>query len=81
MTFNQWIDTFVAEKGIDLDHTFEIEGGDWGTNFIPVAVVIEHMKITTPAEQKQIKNVIVKIDFANGDILDFFQYLAKAIAI
>lgn len=79
MTFNKWIDTFVSEKGIDLEHMFEVEGPS-GTNWIPVAVVVEHMKIAQMTEQAAIKDMIVRIDFQNGDVLDFFNHLAKALA-
>ena len=75
-----WIDRFVSEKELDTDHVFEVEG-ESGLNFIPLAVVIEHVKITAKQEQAQIKNVLVKIDFANGDVVPYFEHLAKAIAI
>jgi len=78
--FCQWLDTFVSEKGIDIEQVIEVEGPNWGTNSIPVGVVIEHMKITTDAEQAQIKDILVKIDFRNGDVMHFIKHLAKAIA-
>ena len=78
--FNNWLDTFLTEKGTDLETVFEIEG-EWGVNFIAAGVVVEHIKMTTDAEQASIKTVIVKIDFQNGDVLDFFRHLAQAIAI
>jgi hypothetical protein len=81
MTFNQWLDTFIEEKGIDTNHTFEVEGNEYGTNLIPVGVVIEHIKIAPKHEKDQIKNILVKIDFHNGDVLDFLNHLAKALAI
>jgi len=80
MTFNKWIDTLVSEKGLDTEHVFEVEGKHWGLNSIPLGVVVEHMKIATSREQNQIKDVIVKIDFANGDVMHFFNHLAGAIA-
>ena len=77
--FNNWIDTLNSEKGIDLEQRFEVEGAS-GTNSFSYGVVVEHIKITTGSEQKAIKTMLVKIDFANGDICDFYRYLAKAIA-
>ena len=75
-----WIDRFVNEKELDTDHVFEVEGTS-GPNFIPLAVVIEHIKIATGQEQAQIKNTLVKIDFINGNAMRFFNHLAQAIAI
>lgn len=79
-SFDDWLDTFVDEKGLDTERLFEAEGAS-GLNIIPLAVVLEHLKIAPPAEQAAIKTTIVKIDFANGDVTHFFAHLAKALAI
>jgi len=79
MNFNTYIDTFIDEKGLNRDYTFEVEGTS-GTNWIPLEVVVEHMKIAPKHEQAQIKTMIVKIDFMNGNVMHFFNHLAKAIA-
>lgn len=75
-----WIDRFAKEKELDTDHVFEVEGAS-GLNFVPLAVVVEHIKIATRQEQAQIKNVLVRIDFVNGNVMRFFEHLARAIAI
>ena len=80
MTFTKWLDTLIEEKELDTESTFDIEGPS-GLNVIPLGVVVEHIKIATPQEQHKIKAVQVKIDFLNGDVMDFFAHLAQAIAI
>ena len=75
-----WIDRVVSEKELDAEHVFEVKGAS-GPNFIPLAVVIEHVRIATKREQAAIKNMLVRIDFVNGDVMRFFNHLAKAIAI
>lgn len=80
MNFAAWIDTFLQEKGTDLDQFLEVEG-DSGLNMIPVGVVVEAIKDAATHEQVQIKNMLVKIDFVNGDHMDFIKHLAKAIAL
>ena len=79
MTFKNWRDTFIKEKGLDTGLTLLADGPS-GVNHIPCQVVVEHMYVAPKHEQEQIKNVIVQIDFANGDVMDFFKHLAKAIA-
>ena len=79
MSFNNWLDIFIEEKGVDTEEMLEAEGAS-GTNYIPVGVIIEHMKIAPRHEQEKIKETIVKIDFRNGDVLHFFRHLAGAIA-
>ncbi len=79
MTFEKWLDTFVAEKGIDLEATFQFDN-DNGFNIMPYGVVIEAIKTTTGIERAAIKTMIVKIDFANGDVLDFFRHLGRGLA-
>ena len=83
MTFNKWIDTFLAEKGIDLDLLLKAEGKS-GTNFIPVQNLVEAMKQAPKHEQEAIKDMLVAIDFkAPGQkpVIRFLDHLAQAIAI
>lgn len=77
--FNNWLDTFIDEKNINKDDTFEINKN--GTlNIISYESIIDHIKITSKQEQEQIKKTIVKIDFFNGDVLHFFRHLGQALA-
>ena len=80
MTFTSWLNTFIQEKGIDLERGLEVEGPS-GTNFMTVGIVVDAIKNTSSNEQAGIKNMIVKIDFVNGDVVDYFKHLAQAIAI
>ena len=80
MSFNQWIDTFIEEKEINLDHHFEVIGPS-GTNFMTLETVVSHMKIAPKHEQEEIKKVIVRLDFGNQPIVPFFKHLAQAIAV
>lgn len=76
--FEIWFDTFIEEKNLPVA-SWELEGPDGMTHWIDSDVVIEYIRIAPPKEQFQIKDVIVKIDFMNGDINHFFNHLAKAI--
>lgn len=80
MTFANWIKTFIEEKGISLSRMIEVEGPS-GLNMIPVECLMDAMIAAPAHEQAQIKTTIVKIDFANGDVMHFFNHLARAIAI
>tara|TARA_R110000822_G_scaffold124309_3_gene258806 strand:- start:1571 stop:1810 length:240 start_codon:yes stop_codon:yes gene_type:complete len=76
-----YLNTLIAEKNLDLNTTIEVEGGEWGTNFIPLEVIVDFISQLDSPTQKQIKNTLVKIDFNNGDIMHFFKYIAEGIAI
>jgi len=80
MAFNQWLDTFVDEKGIDPEQLLEVDGPS-GLNLIPVGVLVDAIKGAPATERAAIKDMIVRIDFANGDVLPYFQHLAQAIAL
>ena len=80
MTFTKWLDTFLAEKNIDLGMTLTVEGPS-GPNHMEVAHVVAAIKSANATEQAGIKTTMVKIDFANGDVMHFIKHLAKAIAI
>lgn len=78
--FDEWLDTFISEKGYDLEELFEVDGKA-GWNLIPLGVVVEAIKAAPEHERRSIKNMLVKIDFFNGDAMDYFRYLAKALAV
>ncbi len=80
MSFNEWLDKLVEEKGYDVEDFIFVEG-ESGVNIISLAVVLETIKNTCLNERKKIKSTLVKIDFLNGDCLHFFKYLAKALAV
>ena len=78
-SFIKWLDTFIEEKGIDLNDVVEITTNN-NTHFFEIGNIVEHIKATTKEEQTAIKDMIVKIDFHNGDVIDYFKHLAKALA-
>lgn len=79
MTYNKWLDTFIEEKGIDLEDHFELTDFEGTHHIMPYGVVIEHIKGANKQEQEDIRTIIVKIDFKNGDVRHFFRHLAQAI--
>ena len=80
MTFNKWLDTMVSEKGLNTDQIMEIEGS-MGINMMPLSILLDAIKGAPAHEQNGIKAMLVKIDFLNGDVMDYFRHLGKAIAI
>lgn len=79
--FDNWLDTFVDEKGLDREQVITVEGSVWGDNLIPLQCVIDAAKQTSPKQQAQIKSKLVMIDFLNGDPMHFFTFLAKGMAL
>lgn len=81
MQFNEWLDTFIEEKGIDTGHVFTVSVDDfWQTHVIPLEVVLEAAKNTAPSEQDAIKDTLVRIDFINANPLPYFSFLAERLA-
>lgn len=75
--FNKWFDTFLEEKQIPFAQ-WEIEfRGE--THIINSDVVIEAIKGAPAREQDGIKAMLVRIDFANADVLGYFKHLAQAL--
>lgn len=56
--FNKWLDTFIEEKGIDLEQVIEIKT-ETNTHYFEVGNIIANIKATTPEEQAGIKDMIV----------------------
>lgn len=80
MKFNEWLETLINEKELDRNQTFEFTvNGQW--NLMPLGVVEEFMTQTmSKSDQAKSKTILVKIDFANGNLMHYFEYVAKGIA-
>jgi len=76
--FNQWFETFLAEKELPIA-SWEIQDASGMVHFIDSEVVIEAIKGFSASEQDQVKAIIVKIDFINGEVNHFFGHLAKGL--
>lgn len=75
-----YLENLISEKeGIELHTPINVEG-ESGMNFLTVEVVIEHILIAPKHEQDGIRAMLVKIDFHNASVLDYFKHLAQAIA-
>lgn len=70
--------TLLEEKGIDLDDTFEITTGG-NLHIFEYGAILEAILSAPEGEQQAIRKNLVKIDFANGQIEDYLQHLAKAL--
>jgi len=75
--FEYWFRQFIEEKDLpevtySISHPAYIDVAM--TNYDVVEIIIEQ---ATPVEQLKVKDVLVQIDFANGDINHFFEHLAE----
>ncbi|MCG5512808.1 hypothetical protein [Ectothiorhodospira shaposhnikovii] len=77
--FNAWLDTFLQEKGIDLEEYITVLGHS-GENHMPLLAVVNAIKKAPKHEQSAIKDTMVKLDFNNAPIKPYLAWLAKAIA-
>jgi len=75
-----YLNTLLAEKNISLETYCEVEGAEYGVNFIPLETIVDFMCEMHPATQEQMRTNLVKIDYANGDVMHFFDYVAKFLA-
>lgn len=76
--FENWIDTFIDEKGLDLDHEFEVYDDHENVHFIDLAYLVTLMKGAGKREHAQIQHKVAEIDFKNGDVMHFFRFLCVA---
>jgi len=80
MKFKKWFETFITEKGYDLEaEIFDVDTAR-GFNIIEGGVLLEAIMNAPANEQTAIKNQLVRIDFHNGKLRPFFEHLAKAMA-
>lgn len=77
-SFSKWFDTFLAEKSLPAA-SWELTAADGTTHWIDSDVVVEAIHGAPAGEQRGIKSTLVKIDFVNGNVNDFFRHLAQAL--
>ena len=68
-----WVKRLFNEKGIELDA--ELVNGQ------TVSSVLDFCSEISENEQDKVKETLVMIDFKNGDIIHFMNYLAIAVPI
>lgn len=73
--FYDWFTRFLEEKGIDLAEP--VTGKD-GVQ-LQIGDVCQAICDTSADEQRKIKDTLVKIDFANGDVYHYLRHLAQAL--
>ena len=78
--FKSWLNRFVDEKGLDREEMIVVDGPS-GENIMNLGVVLEHLLIAPDREQSAVRDMIVRIDFVNGNVMHYFKHLAKALAI
>lgn len=76
----KYLVTLFDEKNISLETSIEVQGAS-GTNFMTLQNVVDAIVIAPKHEQRKIKDILVQIDFKNGDVLHFMKHLANALAI
>ena len=75
---NNFFTTFFNEKNLDFQY-YTVNSLNGTPNIIPSTVVIDAIKNTQGEEAAKIKDMLIKIDFFNGNIHNYLQHLAQAL--
>lgn len=78
MTFEKWFQTFLEEKNLP-EEVWNLTAPDGTFHIIGTETVIDHIRIAPASEQAQIRDILIKIDFANRDVNHFFKHLAQGL--
>ncbi|MBY6773704.1 hypothetical protein FDC64_19240 [Clostridium botulinum] len=77
MEFKNWLDVFLNEKNINIkDEFYKVEKNNV-VHFIEGEVLLQLIKNTNEIEKQEIKHKLIKIDFYNGNVNDYFAFLAE----
>ena len=76
-----YLNTLLSEKGISQERIIEVEGPEWGTNFITVSAVVDFIDSLDAINKANVKAKFIQIDFFNGDIMHFMNYIAKGMTM
>ena len=73
-----YFDRFFREKDLPVK-SWDLVDSQGVMHFISSEVVIEAIKDAPPIEQAAICATLTKIDFLNGDVMDYLHHLAKGL--
>lgn len=76
-----YFNRLIEEKGISREEILEVQGTEWGTNYIAMGVIVDYLNNADKKTQKQAEIHLTKIDFHNGDVMHFFNYIARFLSI
>jgi len=76
----QYFDAFFSEKNL-IEQIYDVTSPNGTPNVIPTSAVIDAIKSTQGTEAKQIQNTLRQIDFYNGDVHHYLEYIAQGLAI
>ncbi|MDX1318122.1 MAG: hypothetical protein R3262_11245 [Xanthomarina gelatinilytica] len=84
MNFIEWFEMFIEEKNLEnvvYMTKFELDEEDMGIDVIQIdtEMIIETIKKTSQEQQEKIQEILIKLDFMNGDIHHFFNHLANGL--
>lgn len=75
MTFKDWLNTFIDEKELDREHTFEIKH-EGTLHLMEFENLVDSILALPTEHQKKIKDTLIKIDFPNGDVMHYLNHVA-----
>jgi|TARA_R110000782_G_scaffold139838_1_gene232320 hypothetical protein len=72
-----YLETLLQEKGVSQEYLFKAEEDIWGTTIISVKEIVDYICKSDREAQREAREAFIKIDFHNGDIKEFFQYITN----
>lgn len=72
--------TLLDEKGINLQSEICVFDEEGVEHFMTVENVVEHVSVLPEPISKKIKSQLVGIDFMNGNLWDYLEFLARGMA-
>lgn len=79
LQMSNYFETFFEEKKLG-NRIYEVTSPNGTVNFIETNAVIERIKLTKGLEAQKIEEILTIIDYKNGDIHHFLEYLAQEMA-
>jgi len=76
----KYFEDFFSEKNL-AEKIYDVNSANGTPNVIPTSAVIAAIKSTQGNESKAIANTLRQIDFYNGDVHHYLEYIAQGLAV
>jgi len=76
----KYLYTLLKEKGIDINEIIIVDEDElFGAVFMNLGDIVDFILKQDKRNQEKVRDTLVKIDFCNGDVMDYFKYIGKGL--
>ena len=76
----KYLYTLLKEKGFDTNEMIIVDDDElFGAVYMYLGDIVDFILKQDKYNQRKVRDTLVKIDFCNGDVMDYLKYIGKGL--